>query len=84
NSVIQGTASEIIKKAMVDIHKEIKKDSEIRLLLQVHDELIFEVEESVAEFWKGKMEDLMENAVKFENVKLSVNGTLGDNWAELK
>ncbi|MGL4402229.1 MAG: DNA polymerase I [Fusobacteriaceae bacterium] len=84
NSVIQGTASELIKKAMVDIHKEIKKSSEIKLLLQVHDELIFEVEDSVAEVWKEKMENIMENAVEFKNVKLSVNGALGDNWAELK
>lgn len=84
NSVIQGTASEIIKKAMVDIYREIKNSSEIRLLLQVHDELIFEVQESGAEFWKEKMEKIMENAVEFKNVKLSVNGALGDNWAELK
>lgn len=84
NSVIQGTASEIIKKAMVDIHREIKKSSEIKLLLQVHDELIFEVEEASAEVWKEKIEKLMERAVEFKNVKLSVNGALGDNWSELK
>ncbi|MGL6101373.1 MAG: DNA polymerase, partial [Fusobacteriaceae bacterium] len=84
NSVIQGTASEIIKKAMVDIYKEIKNSSEIKLLLQVHDELIFEVDELSAQIWREKMEKLMVDAVEFKNVKLSVNGALGDNWSELK
>lgn len=84
NSVIQGTAAEIIKKAMIDIYHEIESSQEIKLLLQVHDELIFEVEESSAEKWREKLELLMENAVEFDNVKFGVNGAIGDNWAEIK
>ena len=84
NTIIQGTAAEIIKIAMVDIYQFIKSKEDIKLVLQVHDELIFEVnEEKVAEY-KEKIESLMISAVKFKNVHLEVNGEIGDSWADTK
>ncbi|MGL5050235.1 MAG: DNA polymerase, partial [Fusobacteriaceae bacterium] len=84
NTIIQGTAAEIIKVAMVDIYEFIKGKESIKLVLQVHDELIFEVDEEKVEEYKEKIENLMTMAVKFKNVNLEVNGEIGDSWADTK
>ena len=84
NTVIQGTAAEIIKKAMIDIYSEIKDKTDIKLILQVHDELIFEVDENKAQYYKERMEKLMKEAVVFKYSKIDVNGSIGDNWGETK
>ncbi|MGF6906250.1 DNA polymerase I [Fusobacterium sp. PH5-44] len=84
NAVIQGTAAEIIKKAMIEIHEKIKGKKDISLLLQVHDELIFEVDQEKADIYKEEIENIMRTCVKFENVKLDVNGHIGENWAKIK
>ncbi|MGL4534166.1 MAG: DNA polymerase I [Fusobacteriaceae bacterium] len=84
NTIIQGTAAEIIKVAMVDIYEFIKGKESIKLVLQVHDELIFEVDEEKVDEYKEKIENLMTMAVKFKNVNLEVNGEIGDSWAETK
>lgn len=84
NTVIQGSAAEVLKKVMIEIHKIIKNDDNIKMLLQVHDELIFEVRKEVAQEYKEKIEKVMKECVKFKNVQLEVNGALGDNWAETK
>lgn len=84
NTVIQGSAAEIIKKAMIDIYKTIKDKNDIKLLLQVHDELIFEIEENKIEEYKAFLENIMENSVAFDLVKLKVNSSSGKNWAEAK
>lgn len=84
NTVIQGTASEIIKKAMINIYNEIKEKTDIKLILQVHDELIFEVNEEKAEEYKGKLEDFMKKCIEFKYSKLDVNGSIADNWGETK
>lgn len=52
NTVIQGTAAEIIKKVMIEIYALIKNETDIKLLLQVHDELIFELDENSVEKYK--------------------------------
>lgn len=84
NTVIQGTAAEIIKKVMIELYKIFKDKDDIKLLLQVHDELIFEIKEDKAEEYKKIIEDIMKNSVKFKNVELEVNSSIGDNWAEAK
>lgn len=84
NSVIQGTAAEIIKKVMVVVDNYIENNSGINLLLQVHDELIFEIDEKMIDIHKKNIEEIMKNCVKFENVPLEINTNIGLNWAETK
>jgi DNA polymerase-1 len=84
NTPIQGTAADIIKKAMVDIHREIiERGLTTRMLLQVHDELIFEVppEElaEVIELVRKRMEEAIELSVP-----LKVDIHAGNNWYEAK
>jgi DNA polymerase I len=82
NTPIQGTAADLIKKAMIQIHDRLKRDSlKTRMLLQVHDELLFEVWEDeldrVAPFIKKEMEGACELAVP-----LRVDIKTGKNWDE--
>lgn len=84
NSVIQGTAAEILKKVMIEIYKYIESKEGIKLLLQVHDELIFEVKREFVEKYREDIENIMRNTVKFDNVKLDINTNIGKNWAETK
>ena len=84
NTVIQGTAAEIIKKVMIELYKVLKDKEDIKLLLQVHDELIFEIREDKAEEYRKLIENIMKNSVKFKNVELEVNSSVGNNWAEAK
>lgn len=84
NTVIQGTAAEILKKVMIALYKEIEGEKDINLLLQVHDELIFEIEEDKVQEYREKIEKIMTETIKFDNVKLEVNSSVGKNWAETK
>lgn len=84
NTVIQGTAAEIIKKVMIELYKIFKNKEDIKLLLQVHDELIFEIREDKVEEYRKVIENVMRNCVKFKNVELEVNSSIGNNWAEAK
>ncbi|MGL4392726.1 MAG: DNA polymerase I [Fusobacteriaceae bacterium] len=84
NAVIQGTAAEIIKKAMINIFSQIKNSSDIKLILQVHDELMFEIAENSVTRYKNEIEKIMRYAVQFNLSKLEVNGEIGNNWAETK
>ena len=84
NTVIQGTAAEVLKKVMVKVYDVLKDKEEIALLLQVHDELIFEVEESSVEKYSKILADIMKNTVQLEDVKLNININIGKNWAEAK
>ena len=84
NTVIQGTAAEIIKKVMIELYKVLKDKEDIKLLLQVHDELIFEIKDEKVEEYRKVIEDIMKNSVKFKNVELEVNSSAGNNWAEAK
>ena len=84
NSVIQGTAAEILKKVMIEIFKVIENKEDISLLLQVHDELIFEIKEEKVEEYRTTIENIMRNSVKFDDVVLDINTNIGKNWAETK
>ena len=83
NTPIQGTAADIIKKAMVSIEKQlVENPSSGKLLLQVHDELIFEVKETEWSLLAKMVKKEMENAVTLE-VPLVVDFKMGNNWGEM-
>lgn len=77
NAPIQGTASDLVKKAMIDIEAHLKVD----MLLQVHDELIFEGTEHELLKAAPKVVEIMESAMKL-SVPLKVNYAIGNNWDE--
>ena len=82
NAPIQGSAADIIKKAMIDIHQSFKnKKFESKLLLQVHDELVFDLKNDEIEAVKEVVKDSMENAVKLI-VPLTVEMDTADNWLD--
>ena len=84
NSVIQGSAADLIKVAMVHIHQKIAdKTSDIRLILQVHDELVFECRKTVTEKYMQMIRDEMEQAMILA-VPLKVEVSWGDNWLDAK
>ncbi|MEX2379555.1 MAG: DNA polymerase I, partial [Vicingaceae bacterium] len=82
NAPIQGSAADIIKKAMIDIHASFKKEKfESKLLLQVHDELVFDLKNDEIEAVKKIVKDKMENAVELI-VPLTVEMDTADNWLD--
>ncbi len=82
NTPIQGTSADIIKKAMVEIAKEFKdKKLKTQMLLQVHDELIFDTPKEEVDIVKNIVVDKMENVIKL-NVPIKVEIDEGDNWYE--
>ena len=84
NAPIQGTAADIIKIAMVRVRDRLNAEiPEARLILQVHDELIVEAPESLADTACKILEEEMENAAKL-SVKLSVDAHSGKTWLEAK
>ncbi len=84
NTVVQGTAANIIKLVMIKIYEEIKNEKDINMLLQVHDELIFEVKNESVEKYLKKIDEIMEKTLEFKHVRLMANGNVGKNWGELK
>jgi len=85
NFPIQSLAADVIKVAMINIHKLISEsaDKSIKMLLQVHDELVFEVSEDKIDAWLKKLKPLMENAIKL-SVPVRVEAKVGDNWGEME
>jgi len=82
NTPIQGSASDIIKLAMINIYGKFLNNNECKMLLQVHDELLFEVISEKVQFYAKIIKDIMENSYKI-NVPLSVNISVGLNWEEM-
>lgn len=84
NSPIQGTAADIIKIAMIDVDREIKKSGiDARLLLQVHDELLIEAHKDCAKKALGILKECMENAVSL-SIPLEAEANFGNTWYEAK
>lgn len=84
NAPIQGTAADIIKIAMIGVSEEMKKrNMKSRLILQVHDELLIEAEESEVDEVKAILKDKMENAAEL-SVPLIADMHTGKNWYEAK
>jgi DNA polymerase-1 len=82
NTLFQGSASDLIKVAMIDIFETIQRENlPAKLLLQIHDELIFEVESKRVEDVTERFIEIMENAIPLE-VPLKVNWKSGRSWGE--
>ncbi len=84
NAPIQGTAADIIKKAMIrirDVLKEKNLSNDIKMLLQVHDELVFEVKNDFIDEAKILIKDIMENIVKL-SIPLVVEVGIANNWKD--
>lgn len=84
NTPIQGTAADIIKKAMNDVYYELKaRGLKSKLVLQVHDELIIDAYKPELEEVKEILKDKMENAIEL-SVPLVVDIGVGNNWYNAK
>ena len=82
NAPLQGSAADIIKKAMIDIDAFLDKEMpEVKMIMQVHDELIFETPEKNAQEVLSTMKDMMEAAVKLD-IPLIAEAAIGTNWNE--
>ena len=80
NAPIQGSAADIIKIAMINVHKQLLQHNlKSKLLLQVHDELVFDMYKEEEAKLKLLVEKEMMNAVKFD-VPLEVEIGVGENW----
>jgi DNA polymerase-1 len=85
NMPIQGSAADILKKAMIDVHAGLPRvaGGRARMILTVHDELLFETPAEAADETAAAVRELMEGAVKL-NVPLTVDVGVGENWKEAK
>lgn len=83
NAPMQGTAADIIKKAMILVDQWISEltGDEVRMIMQVHDELVFEIKEQNIDLHRKKIVDIMEQAVTLD-VPLTVEAGVGNNWDE--
>jgi DNA polymerase-1 len=82
NTPVQGTAADMIKIAMISIHRKMMEGAfNAKMILQVHDELVFDVPENEIERLKPIVKQEMENAVKL-NVPVIVDFGIGNNWLE--
>jgi DNA polymerase-1 len=82
NTPIQGTAADLIKVVMIEIAKEFKINNlKSKMILQVHDELVFEVQRDELKWAKKMIKDKMENTIKL-NVPITVDIKIGKNWLE--
>lgn len=83
NTPIQGTAADMIKIAMINIHKALKEQNfKSKMILQVHDELVFDVYKPELEKLKVLVTDLMRNAIPTLKVPILVEIGVGNNWLE--
>jgi DNA polymerase-1 len=83
NAPVQGSSADIIKIAMIDLYREMKKRSlKSKMLLQIHDELLFEVPEGEVAEMKSLVVELMPNAFELL-VPVKIDIKLGKNWAEM-
>ncbi|MEA2050558.1 MAG: DNA polymerase I [Campylobacterota bacterium] len=83
NTVFQGSASDLIKLSMNKIDLKYKNNENVKMLLQIHDELIFEVKEDILDDTVDKIVNIMENIYSL-NVPLKVSVSIGENWSKLK
>ena len=82
NAPLQGSAADIIKKAMLDIDQLLLNEmQEVKMIMQVHDELVFECPKDNADMVMQKMKDTMEKTVKL-NIPLIAEAAIGNNWNE--
>jgi DNA polymerase-1 len=81
---VQGTSADIIKVAMINLHREMQeRHLQSKMLLQVHDELIFEVPDAEMETMRKLVRNVMSTAVAL-SVPIKVDTKVGRNWGEVK
>jgi DNA polymerase-1 len=84
NMPVQGTSADIIKKAMINLHREmLRRQLKSKMLLQVHDELVFEVPENEMVEMRQLVPEMMVNAIKL-SIPLKVDTKTGKNWGEME
>jgi DNA polymerase-1 len=83
NTPIQGTASDIIKIAMNKVHSKYKDKNDIKMLLQVHDELIFSIRKDKVKIYAKEIKNIMENVCKL-TIPLIAEIKTGKSWGDLK
>ncbi|MCK5181434.1 MAG: DNA polymerase I [Dehalococcoidia bacterium] len=84
NAPVQGSSADIIKIAMINLHREmVKRNLESKMLLQIHDELLFEVPEEEMDEIKSLVNELMPSAVELR-VPVKIDIKLGRNWGEME
>ncbi len=84
NTVFQGSAADLIKLSMNEIHRVIKEENlHVKMLLQIHDELIFEADDLEAGQLAKRFQEIMEHIYTL-NIPLKVSVNIGKNWGELK
>ncbi len=90
NAPIQGTEADLIKLAMIKIDEYLKEEKlldKVKLILQIHDELVYEADETVAEKIAPKIEKIMENVIPLKDSKgvvMKASSMEGENWKEMK
>ena len=83
NAPVQGTAADIIKLAMININQKAKDEMpDLKVILQIHDELLFEVPEDQSEAALKLVQKEMENVIELK-VPLKVSTAVGNNWGEI-
>jgi len=83
NMPVQGSAADLIKKAMIELHQQLReRKMASRLILQIHDELLLEVPEAEAEAARSLVKSVMEGALALD-VPLVADARLGSSWAEV-
>ena len=86
NMPIQGTAADIMKMAMIEVSEQIKKhkkNKDIKLILQVHDEVVLEVKKGIESEIANLVKKAMESVVEL-NVPIEVKTSINKNWGEMK
>ena len=84
NAPVQGSAADLIKIAMIEVDKFLTSNNyKTKMVLQIHDELVFALDEEEASFLPMKLKEIMENCVKLK-VKLNASPSIGNNFAETK
>jgi len=83
NTLFQGSAADLIKLAMIKIHQKYKDNENVRMLLQIHDELIFEIKDEYIEEVAKDIKYIMENIFVL-NIPLKVSVAIGNSWQDLK
>jgi len=83
NMPIQGSAADILKRAMIDVHAALAPMQDARMILTVHDELLFEVPKARADELSAIVRDKMQGAVQLD-VPLTVDVGIGENWKDAK
>jgi DNA polymerase-1 len=85
NTVIQGSAADLIKQAMVNLYRRLRPERDrIRMLLQIHDELVFEVRKSDAAKYAKIVAEEMTTALPMNDVPIEVDVGVGPNWLDLE